>query len=131
MENNIILVAIVTLLLLIQYLYFAMQAGLARGKGNVKAPAITGDEDFERKLRVQANTLEQLVITLPAMWLCGYYFRADVAAVFGAVFLVARFVYGTAYVKEPASRGTGMIIGFVANLGLILCSLWGVIATLL
>ena len=60
-------VALVTLLLVIQYLTFTMLVGAARSKSGIKAPAIAGDEHFERAYRVQMNTLEQLVLTLPAL----------------------------------------------------------------
>ena len=101
-----------------------MAAGLARDKGEVKAPAMSGDENFERKLRVQMNTLEQLIITLPGIWICGIYFRADVAAILGLVFLIGRFVYSAAYITDPSSRGKGMMIGFIANMALLLCCLY-------
>lgn len=124
-------VALVTLLILIQYFYFAMRAGSARGKSNVQAPAMTGDENFERALRVQLNTLEQMVITVPAMWICATYFRADVAAVLGAVFLIGRFVYSAGYIGDPSKRGPGMLISAVANGGLVGSSLFVVIGKLL
>lgn len=124
-------VILVTVLLLVQYLYFAFRAGGARGKGEVKAPAVTGDEHFERCLRIQLNTLEQLAITLPSMWICAVYFRTDVAAILGAIFLLSRFVYSRAYLADPAGRGTGMIIGLLANLGLMLCCLYVAILMIL
>jgi hypothetical protein len=68
-------VALVTLLLIFQYMTFMMLCGMARAKGDVKAPATSGDEMYERALRVQMNTVEQLVITLPAMWICAMYYR--------------------------------------------------------
>lgn len=124
-------VALITLLILIQYFYFAMRAGGARGKGDVQAPAMTGDENFERALRVQLNTLEQLAITLPALWICASFFRADVAAVLGVVFIVGRFVYAAGYMGDPSKRGPGMIISVIANAGLVVCSLFAVIAKLI
>ena len=116
-------VALVTILILIQYIFFVMQTGMARGKDTVVAPATTGDELYERKSRVQMNTLEQLIITIPAMWICGIYFRADVAAILGLIFLVGRFIFSAAYINEPASRSKGMIIGFLANMALLVCCL--------
>lgn len=124
-------VALVTLLILVQYLYFMMQTGMARGKDTVVAPAITGDETYERKSRVQINTLEQLIITLPAMWLCAHYFSANVAAILGLVFLIGRCLFSFLYNKEPKSRGAGFVIGFLANVGLIGCGLYGVIAPMI
>jgi len=124
-------VILITALLLIQYTFFSMRAGLARGKADIKAPAMNGDESFERKLRVQINTLEQLIITLPTMWICAVYFRADVAAILGLIFLIGRFLYSAAYISNPASRAPGMIIGFLANLGLIGCCLFTAIKSII
>ena len=125
------IVALVTLLLLFQFIYFMGQAGAARGKENVSAPAMTGSDLFDRKSRVHLNTLEQLMIALPAMWICAHFFRADVAAALGVVFLIGRFVYASAYVKDPSKRGTGMMIGFTASVLMLFLSLWGVVTDLL
>jgi uncharacterized membrane protein YecN with MAPEG domain len=120
-------VALVTLLLLFQYLTFMMLCGMARGKSGVQAPATTGDELFERALRVQVNTLEQLVITLPAMWISAMYYRPLLAAGLGLVFFLGRLLYRTGYMKDPAKRGPGMMIGFLANVALLLTALWGAV----
>ena len=58
---------IVILIALLEYVGFMMAVGRARGLYGVKAPSVTGDEMFERYYRVQQNTVEQLVIFLPAM----------------------------------------------------------------
>lgn len=124
-------VILVTALLLIQYTFFSFRAGAARSKGEVKAPAVAGEENFERCLRVQMNTLEQLVVILPAMWVCAVYFRPDVAAILGAVFIVGRFIYSAAYLNDPSKRGTGFIIGFLASVVLIICCLYAAITGLI
>jgi len=124
-------VALVTILLLIQYTFFTLMAGMARGKDTVVAPATTGDEMYERRFRVQINTLEQLMVTLPAMWVCANFFRADVAAALGFVFFISRFIFSALYVKDPKSRAPGFIVGFFSNVGLMLCALFGVIRHLL
>lgn len=123
-------VALITLIILLQYNYFTIQVGRARGS-EIKAPAISGSELFERRLRVQLNTLEQLIVTLPAMWICAHFYRVDAAAILGTAFVVGRFLYSTTYVNDPSKRGPGFIIGFLANILLILASLWGVISKLL
>jgi len=122
-------VILVTALILIQYQYFSTRTGFGRGK-TIKAPAMTGDEIFERKLRVQLNTLENLVITLPAMWMCAVYFRTDVAAILGTIFIIGRFVYSAAYIKNPESRTAGFLIGWFANLALLACCLYIAIANI-
>jgi len=123
-------VALVTLILLSQYIVYMGLCGKARAQGGVQAPAVTGDETFERAYRVQMNTIEQLLITLPAMWVCAYYFNPLWAAGFGLMFFLGRIIYRAAYMVDPTKRGTGMIIGFLANIGLILTGLWGVIGQL-
>ena len=123
-------VALVTLLLVSQYLIFIMLVGAARGKSGLKAPAVTGDQDFERAYRVQMNTMEQLVLALPALWLSGHYFDPLVAALLGLAFFLGRVMYRASYVKDPEKRGTGFGIGFLAVLGLIGTALWGVISAL-
>jgi uncharacterized membrane protein YecN with MAPEG domain len=123
-------VALVTLLLLVQYLTFSILVGAARGKSGIKAPAVTGDEGFERAYRVQMNTLEQLVLTLPALWLSGLYFSPMVAALLGLAFFLGRVLYRAGYVKDPQKRGAGFGIGFLASIGLVLTALWGVISSL-
>ena len=123
-------VALVSLLILLQYMYFTLRVGMARGS-EIKAPAVSGSELFERTLRVQLNTLEQLMVTLPAMWICAYFYRADAAAILGTAFIVGRFIYSASYVRDPAKRAPGFVIGFLANVLLILASLWGVISKLI
>jgi glutathione S-transferase len=123
-------VALVTLLLVLQYLTFMMLCGAARAKGNVQAPAVTGDETFERAYRVQMNTAEQLFIALPALWLSATYFMPMLAAGLGLVFFLGRMMYRIGYMKDPAKRGPGMMLGMLANLGLIGTALWGIISAL-
>lgn len=124
-------VALVTLLLLLQYFIFTMLVGAAREKSGIKAPAVSGDENFERAYRVQMNTLEQLVLTLPSLWLSATYFSPLVAAVLGLVFFFGRVLYRASYVKEPTKRTAGFMTGFLATVGLVGTALWGVIGALL
>lgn len=117
-------VVLVTVALLVQYTFFSMRAGMMRDKKGIEAPAVSGNEEFERCLRVQMNTLEQLAVTLPAMWICAVYFRADLAAILGLIFLIGRFIFSAGYISSPPKRAPGMIIGFLANAALVLCCLY-------
>jgi hypothetical protein len=120
-------VALVTLLLLLQYIAFMMLTGKARAASDLEAPACVGDLNFEKAYRVQMNTLEQLIVTLPAMWVCAQFFMPVVAASLGLAFFVGRILYRNAYVTDPTKRGPGMILGFLANVGLIITGGWGVL----
>jgi uncharacterized MAPEG superfamily protein len=109
-------VAVITVLILLQYFYFGVASGLARGKAGLEAPAITGDALYERRYRIHQNTMEQLVSFLPAMWLFAYYVSPVYGAGLGVAFLVGRTIYSISYAKNPATRGKGFMIGFIALL---------------
>jgi uncharacterized membrane protein YecN with MAPEG domain len=119
------IVAFVALLALAEYMFFSFQVGLARGKYEVEAPAVTGHPIFERKLRVQQNTLEQLIVFLPSLWFFGIYVSSTLAALLGIVFVVARFLYSTGYVADPAKRTVGFGMGFLAQVILLFGALIG------
>lgn len=125
-----IYVSIVTSLMLIQLFFFAAMTGKARGKYGVNGPAVTGHEMFERHYRVHYNTLEQLILVVPSMWLFAMHVHALTAAGLGVVYLIGRFVYARAYVKDPASRGIGFGLSIVPTLILMLGSLVGAIVKL-
>ena len=123
--------AAATLLALLLYLVLVMAVGRARGKYGIKAPAVTGNEYFERAYRVQMNTVEQMVFFLPALWLYALLVNDIGAAVGGLIWVIGRAVYAAGYIAEPNKRGTGMMISFIAQIGLFLGALYGVARALL
>ena len=124
-----LLSAIVTVLALIFYLYTGLRVGSARGKYKIEAPAVTGDPMFERAYRVQMNTLEHIVMFLPALWLATIYFRhlGWLPAALGLVWVVGRFLYMTGYTVDPKNRSTGFLIAGVALLALLVLDIWGIV----
>ena len=124
-------IAIVTILALVEFLWLGMRVGAARGKYEIKAPATTGHDLFERHYRVQHNTLEQLVVFLPALWLFGSYVSGGIGALIGVVFLVGRALYAFAYLADPAKRSTGFMLTFVPSVLLLVGGLGGALMALL
>ena len=120
-------VAVVASLALIEYVVILMLTGQARGRFGVPAPATTGNPSFERYFRVQQNTIEQLVIFLPALYLFATFVSEGVAAALGLVFVLGRVVYARGYIEDPAKRGPGFMLTFVPNLILLLGGLIGAI----
>lgn len=119
--------AIVTVLALLQFLWFGFRVGMARQKYAVPAPAPTGHEMFDRYNRVQLNTLEQLALFLPALWLCGTLVSAYGAAGAGAVYIVGRFIYATSYVRDPKSRSLGFALSMFPSLAMLIAVLvWAI-----
>ncbi len=123
-------VALVTVLSLIVYVATLVQVGRGRARYGVAAPAMTGHPEFERLVRVQANTLEGLVIYLPCLWLFALYAEPRLAAALGLVWIVGRVVYARAYAKDPATRSTGFGIQALATVALLIGALIGVILNL-
>ena len=123
-------VALVTLLALGLYIALTAHVGWRRGKARIAAPATTGDAAFERALRIQANTVEQLLIFLPALWLAGLYGSWGWAGALGLVWIPARAYYAWCYQRAPASRGPGFAIALAAAMTLWLIALIGALCNL-
>jgi glutathione S-transferase len=124
-------VELVAILAVLQFFFFGFMTGQARRVSGLKAPAITGDEGFERMYRVQINTLETLVAFMPALLLAGQYWPSAVIASIGAVYIIGRFLYWRAYVTNPAKRAFGFILSMLPTLILILLALGGIILSLI
>ena len=123
-------VTIVAMLALLEYFFFSIKVGQARGKYGVKAPATTGNEHFERYHRVHQNTLEQLVMFIPSLFTFANLVSAMWAAILGVVFIIGRAVYFNLYIGNPDKRGPGVLISVLATAVLIIGSLIGAIMTL-
>lgn len=118
---------IVTALAILQFIVFGFQVGSARQKYGVKAPAISGNEIFERLFRVEQNTLEQLICFIPGLYMFGRYWNPVWAAALGVVYLVGRQVYAASYVKDPASRSAGFGLTFLPTVVLVVGGLVGAV----
>lgn len=114
---------IITILALAQFVLFGIQVGSMRGKHGIKAPAVTGHPEFERIFRVQQNSMEQLVVFIPALWIFAYLVNPLWGAGMGLVFIIGRFIYRSSYVKDPDARGIGFTITFVPTAVMLVWSL--------
>ncbi len=119
------LVYLVIALALLELLVFGTAVGRARGRYGVAAPATSGHEMFERYYRVQMNTLELLVMWVPAMWLFAREVSPAAAAGLGILYLIGRLVYFFAYVKDPKTRGLGYALSAGPTLLLVLGAVFG------
>lgn len=122
---------LIVLLALLQYVWFTMRTGMGRPKYKVDAPACTGDETWERLFRVQQNTMEQLIVFVPACYAFAWFLSPLWALILGAVFIIGRFLYSAEYVKDPKTRVLGMSLTLLPNVALILGALFGLIKGML
>jgi glutathione S-transferase len=124
-------VTLVAMLALLEYFFFTVKVGLARGTYGVKAPATTGNATFERYYRVHQNTMEMLVMFIPSLFVFANVVSAVWSALLGAVFVVGRALYYRAYVADPSTRGTSTWITVFPIAVLIVGSIVGSILRLI
>lgn len=121
------LVNIVASLAIFQFIVFSFLVGKAREDYGVKAPAVQGNEQFERVFRVQMNTLEQIVCFIPALLLANIYWPDTFVAIVGAVYLIGRLIYRQSYVSDPSKRALGFMLTLVPTIVLLVAALIGAV----
>lgn len=124
------LTSLVTLLVVALMFWTAINVGKARAKYEVKAPATSGHDMFDRAYRVQMNTIESAMLLLPSMWIYASLIGDIGAGVSGAIWIAGRLWYAIAYLQDPAKRGPGFGIAFLAVAGMWAGGLWAVIQLL-
>jgi glutathione S-transferase len=123
--------ALATLLAVLFYALLSVPVGQARAKSGIKAPTMVGDDQLERALRIQGNTLEWMPIFLPALWLAAIYVSDPGAAALGLVWIVGRFLYARGYAEAPEKRERGYFIQLIAAGLLWLAALVGVVKAMI
>ena len=105
--------------------------GRARSKYGIHAPAITGNPDFERAFRAHQNTVEQVVMFLPALWLAAIYGNEQLAGYLGYAWIVGRVWYLFGYIRAAGNRSMGFMIGALAMVSLLILGLQGIIKAMM
>ena len=110
--------SLATLISLAVFFWTSILVAAARKRYSVPAPAVVGNEMFERCFRVQMNTLEQLTLLVPVLWLCALWVGDLYAAAVGIIWSLGRVVYATAYRQDPKKRGPGFLITLSATMAM-------------
>lgn len=131
MEFVMNLIFLVIVIALVQYIYFSVKVGMAREKYGVKAPAMTGNEFFERQLRVQMNTLELMICIIPALLISAQFWSPLIMALIGFVYVIGRFIYSKTYVVNPDKRTIGFALSMLPILILLIAALIGIVKNLI
>ena len=124
------LVYVTIALALLEYVAMGALVGRARAKYGIHAPAMTGHPEFERTNRVHVNTLENLIIFIPAVWIFATYVSVRWAAVLGFVFVAARVIYAVGYLKAAEKRSIGAGITGIVDIVLVVGGLIGLVQAL-
>jgi glutathione S-transferase len=123
-------VYLVILLALFQFLYFTLRTGLTREKMGVEAPSTVGNETWERIFRVQQNTMEQLIMFIPAILLFSHFVSPKWALLPGVLFIIGRQIFSHLYVTNPPKRAPGVALSMLSTLVLLVGSLIGILIEL-
>ena len=121
------LTAWVTIAAVLMYVWVFANVGKARSMHKVAPPATDGPVEFLVALRVQANTVEQMIIFVPLLWLSAMYSGDMISAGFGAVWVIGRVVYALGYYQEPKKRSTGFMISSFGSVSLLISAMVGLI----
>lgn len=123
--------SLVTITAVIFLVATGLNVARVRRKTGIFAPAMGGDAQLERALRVQGNSLEWAVLFLPMLWIAGGYFDPRIAAAIGLIWIVGRILYMRGYMEEPAKREAGFLVQAAATGALLVEALAGVVLQLM
>ena len=120
------LAAIDTLLAILVTFVFSGRVGYLRGKYKIDAPATVGNPAFERGFRIHANTVENLVLLVPLLWLATIFYGGTIPSWIGLLWVLSRLVYAYGYSQQNTQmRGPGAGIGFLSLLALLVLAVIG------
>lgn len=125
------LTTLAIILALLVFFGLASAVGAARAKYDVPAPLSGGHPEFDKRYRVQMNTLEQLALFLPLTLLAAPVLGDAVTAGLGLVWSIGRIVYARSYYADPKARGPGFGLTMLPTLVLLLAALFGAVHTLI
>ncbi|KAG9272150.1 leukotriene C4 synthase [Astyanax mexicanus] len=104
MLDQVVCVAAVTMLGVLEQAYFSLQVIYARRKYSVPPPATTGPPDFERVFRAQANCSEYFPLFVITLWIAGLFSSQALSVFLGLLYLCGRYQYFHGYSKSAQGR---------------------------
>ena len=86
-----------------------------------------GPDELMRVMRVHGNTMEGLIMFLPALWLFAFLWGDLLAGLIGVIYPIGRLLYAKGYYAEAGKRSTGFTIGFLSTAVLLIGSFIGLV----
>ncbi|MEY2984828.1 MAG: glutathione S-transferase [Cyanobacteriota bacterium] len=126
-QSELLWPALITAIAAVVYLALVINVGRARAKYGVMPPAVSGNENFERVLRVQHNTLEQLVFFFPGLWLFAIFINPAIAAILGGIWVLGRILYAWGYYQAAEKRLIGFALSSLSSMVLVFGALGAII----
>ncbi|KAJ8405291.1 hypothetical protein AAFF_G00322820 [Aldrovandia affinis] len=104
MLDQVVNLAAVTILGVLEQAYFSLKVIYARRKYSVSPPSTTGPPEFERVFRAQVNCSEYFPLFIVILWVTGVFFSQAAASFCGLLYLWARFMYFRGYSESAHGR---------------------------
>lgn len=121
------LTGLVTIICMFIFLWMGLKTGQSRMKHETPAPAMQGPDELMRVMRVHGNTIEGLMMFLPALWIFAFLWGDLLAGLIGVVYPIGRLLYAKGYYAEAGKRSTGFMIGFLSTAVLLIGSFIGLV----
>ena len=120
------LAAIDTLIAVFLTFVLGGRVGYMRARHKIEAPATVGHPEFERAFRIHSNTVENLVLFVPLLWVASIFYGGVIPFWLGIAWIISRLIYTWGYSqKNTQMRGPGAGLGFLSLLGLLVLSAIG------
>ena len=120
------LAALDTLLAVFVTFVLGGRVGYMRGRHKIDAPATVGHPQFERAFRTHVNTVENLILFLPLLWIATVFYGGTIPFWLGIAWVISRLIYAWGYSQQNTQmRGPGAGLGFLSLLGLLVLSAIG------
>jgi glutathione S-transferase len=132
-SKKILYPSLATVIALIIYLMQSKYVTMGRVKYNVPAPKTMGHNDnFDRIFRVHYNTLEQMPIFLPLLWIFALIVSPFYSFILGLIWSIGRLGYTFGYYKSAEGRHNPIAyLSDATNTVFLFGSLWVIITRLL
>lgn len=102
------------------------RVGYMRARHKIEAPATVGHPQFERAFRIHANTVENLVLFVPLLWVASFFYGGTIPFWLGIAWIISRLIYAWGYSQNNTQmRGPGLGLGLLSLLGLLVLSAIG------
>jgi uncharacterized membrane protein YecN with MAPEG domain len=122
------LVAIDTLLAILLTFLASGRVSQMRGKHGIHAPATVGHPEFERAFRAHANTVENLILYIPLLWLAAFFYGGQFPFWVGLIWIVGRVLYIAGYSSgDTGKRAPGAYLGYASLAGLTVLAVLGLL----
>ncbi|HEX4027838.1 MAG TPA: MAPEG family protein [Rhizomicrobium sp.] len=123
-----LLTAAVTLLAVLIALWTAILVSRTRSRVKIPPPAVSGSPELECALRVQANTVEQFILFMPALWVAALYFQGWAPPIIGLIWCVGRILFALGYKAiKPQARAPGFALTILSTLALVILGGIGIV----